>query len=313
MGGLNQISCSNNNGANLRAVTGYFSTGIGYNRFNVNSSSAYHYAGSFPGTMGFEDYAGYNCFQLDSVNSDLQENVGCTSFNCGVIYEYYPIYCSIYETEDFLVFDLGGGNYDTVYVNGGGYGGGESNSKFQMSNFNVDGKEHLQSQEIMSLDELYGSICLETRRRNYVDVYEMSQELLNNYPDSVQSLDAAMKLYLASLVLDSNGNKMSNLKTFYESLILENGENEYLVKKLFYLVQKCKVALHQYQSALTGFQEIINENPYNYDGLLASWDYAATYLLDSSNGSGGGISNYQLSMNNVQLEDLQSQIRNTNF
>jgi len=55
-----------------------------------------------------------------------------------------------------------------------------------------------------------------------------------------------------------------------------------------YLIQKCKVRLGQYQSALNGFQQIIDNNPYSYEGLLARWDYAATSLLDSTGGSGGG-------------------------
>jgi hypothetical protein len=39
---------------------------------------------------------------------------------------------------------------------------------------------------------------------------------------------------------------------------------------------------------MAGFQQIINENPYSYEGLVAKWDYMATHLLDSI--SGGAIS-----------------------
>ncbi|HEY5125677.1 MAG TPA: T9SS type A sorting domain-containing protein, partial [Ignavibacteria bacterium] len=55
-----------------------------------------------------------------------------------------------------------------------------------------------------------------------------------------------------------------------------------------YFIQKCKVILKQYVSALTGFEDIIIQNPYSYEGLVASWDYAATLLLvDTTQGSGG--------------------------
>ena len=46
--------------------------------------------------------------------------------------------------------------------------------------------------------------------------------------------------------------------------------------------------LEQYTSALAGFEEIITQNPYSYEGLVASWDYAATVLqMGTSNISGG--------------------------
>ncbi len=86
-------------------------------------------------------------------------------------------------------------------------------------------------------------------------------------------------------------------------MILQNGENEDLVRKLFYLSQKCKVALGLYESAMTGFQEIINQNPYTYEGLVASWDYAATSLLDSLHGSGGGVNDLELGMSDLEFEN----------
>ncbi|HAY33227.1 MAG TPA: hypothetical protein DCY06_03755 [Bacteroidetes bacterium] len=39
---------------------------------------------------------------------------------------------------------------------------------------------------------------------------------------------------------------------------------------------------------MTGFQQIVNENPYNYLGLVASWDYAATSLIAGLQGGSGG-------------------------
>ncbi|MBK6504828.1 MAG: T9SS type A sorting domain-containing protein [Ignavibacteria bacterium] len=81
---------------------------------------------------------------------------------------------------------------------------------------------------------------------------------------------------------------MSELKSFLESYILNNPEKEMMIRQAFYFIQKCKVSLGLYESAMTGFQQIINQFPYSYEGLLASWDYAATSLLNSQGGSGGG-------------------------
>ncbi|MBL0106508.1 MAG: T9SS type A sorting domain-containing protein [Ignavibacteria bacterium] len=62
-----------------------------------------------------------------------------------------------------------------------------------------------------------------------------------------------------------------------------------MIKQAFYYIQKCKVSLGDYASAMTGFQQIIDQNPYSYEGLVASWDYAsASLLLNGQGGSGGG-------------------------
>ncbi len=52
---------------------------------------------------------------------------------------------------------------------------------------------------------------------------------------------------------------------------------------------------------MSGFQEIINQNPYSYEGLVVSWDYAATsLLLNSQGGSGGGITNFKFQITNKE-------------
>jgi hypothetical protein len=205
-----------------------------------------------------------------------------------VEFQFDPTVCAITQTDDYFVIDVLGDStvFDTIWINGEGSGGSVSNvqSTARGSMFN--------EMEIADCSDLFNLICIEMRKRNYELVHTKSMEFLNNYIDSTGSMEVLSKLYLTGLVLDSSGNKISGLKNFFETLILQNGENERLVKKLFYLIQKCKTALGEYESAMTGFQQIINQNPYGYEGLVASWDYAATSLLLSAQGSGGGISNY---------------------
>ena len=159
-----------------------------------------------------------------------------------------------------------------------------------------------QENEINTLKILYAGLCLQTRMRHFDSIIIIATQLVNQYPDSNQSLDAISKLYFASLRKDSAGNKMSPLKSYLENLILIDSNNTSIIEKSFYFIQKCKVALKQYSSALAGFQQIINNNPYSYEALLASWDYAATTLLMNGGGS-GGESNVQFSMDNVQFKD----------
>jgi hypothetical protein len=68
-------------------------------------------------------------------------------------------------------------------------------------------------------------------------------------------------------------------------------------------VQKCKVLLRQYSSALSGFQTIINNNPNNFEGLLARWDYMATSLLMQGQGGGDFGSEATVSLHSIDIVD----------
>jgi len=126
------------------------------------------------------------------------------------------------------------------------------------------------------------------RKRNYTAAVTKAMSLLTLFPDSLLSLDAVSKLYLAKTRTDTSTASNTELKTFYETLILNHSGNIPLVRRCNYFVQKCKVLLRQYSSAMSGFQQIMEQNPYSYDALVAHWDYMATQLL--MQGSGGGES-----------------------
>ena len=108
---------------------------------------------------------------------------------------------------------------------------------------------------------------------------------MNTYPDSIKCLDVVNKLYLAALRTDTNGFVMQDMKNFFEAAIQNNPQNTSLINRIFYLIQKSKVKLHQYSSAMQGFQYILQQFPYGFEGLVASWDYAATSLLMQSGGN----------------------------
>ncbi|MBK9226143.1 MAG: T9SS type A sorting domain-containing protein [Ignavibacteria bacterium] len=132
------------------------------------------------------------------------------------------------------------------------------------------------------------SVSINLRRRDYERVSVLCSEMLTDYEDSINDASIISKLYLADLKQDTGSSRMSELKSFLESYILNNPEKEMMVRQAFYFIQQCKVSLGLYESAMTGFQQIINQFPYSYEGLLGSWDYAATSLLNSQGGSGGG-------------------------
>jgi tetratricopeptide (TPR) repeat protein len=142
---------------------------------------------------------------------------------------------------------------------------------------------------ISDVDELYNQINIEMRKRNYGEANDKCNDFLDLFMENEKALNVLSKLYFSSLMLDSAGSKMTPLKSYFEDLILTYGSNEKLVRKTFYLLQKCKASLGMYSDAMNGFQQIINQNPYSYLGLAAKWDYMAVHLLDSLSGIGGGL------------------------
>jgi type IX secretion system substrate protein len=271
--GYNNISNDGSNAYNIDVKNSYFLTDYGQNVFNISVQNlSKHLNGHFPndGTP-IDVNARYNCFKDNG--SPVQPPVYTVTWGEGgplvdFVFDPYLPDCTPSGPEGSIVVDLGNGVYDTLGTSSGG-GGGESNII------------------VITPKTIYDSICVEMRIRNYGIARNKCIELLTLFPDSLQSLDAVFKLYLASKMTDTSAGSYIALKTFYEALILNHPGNFALVKRCNYLVQKCKVLLRQYSSAMAGFEQIINQNPYSYEGLVARWDYMATHLLDSL--SGGAV------------------------
>jgi hypothetical protein len=306
--GFNNITNYGDGSRNIELTSSYFNIYKGQNTFNVEADSEYHFTGSM-----YESNASnpaqngkLNCFQFNG--SDAAESISLIWDNTGdpVDFTFTPYSCNEEPPMDFMTYNFENGINDTIYYEGDGSGGGKGNYELRIDNYDlrtnsrrdksdINNKEEIT--EITSMKSLADSIGINIRRRDYLKVYEDCMNMLTNYSDSLQSTTAISKLYLAGLRLDSSGNKIEILKTFLETLILNNPNNAALVKQSFYFIQKCKVSLKQYESAMAGFQDIIDENPYSYEGLVASWDYAATSLLfESEGGTGGGISNFKIQM-----------------
>ncbi len=228
----------------------------------------------------------FNCFKVSEIETTAVHNMAWGEDE-DVEFIFEPYYCGDNESESMIAFDLGNGNYDSIYTESQGSGGGESSYKLRIINYEL--KEKV---ELINVKSLEDSVSLNLRKRDYERVSDLCYQLLEDHIDSLKDVSVISKLYLAELRLDSAGSRITNLKSFLETLILSNPGRETLIKQAFYVIQKCKVSLGLYQSGMSGFQEIINQNPYSYEGLVASWDYAATSLL--SGGQGGGESSKKL-------------------
>jgi hypothetical protein len=277
LGGMNSIFNTGESSFDLFVENSYFLLDNGENIFDIASgSSSYHLYGSFPESGEINTSAVFNCFKVNNTPTpppvkDVVWGEGGTE-QVSFTFEPYLTGCTTDGGEDFIV-NLGNGLRDTITERVGGGGAPPNLPKGE-------------GMIVLSPKQMYDSICIQTRFRNYNYVKTRCMDLINAYPDSIQGLNAIPKLYLATTASDTSQSGISALKTYYENLILNHTNNTALINRCNYFVQKCKVRLRQYSSALAGFQQIINNNPYSYEALVAKWDYMATHLLDSLSSGG---------------------------
>jgi hypothetical protein len=247
----------------------------GYNIFRLEDSQTnnYHLEGTIPNDVGADPYpAENNCFQIGNgllVKHNLRW-IDETAINLDTV----PSSCNSERPESYMVFNLGNGINDTVRYESGGSGGGERairNYELGIKNYENSISENLKESasnaEVVSVKALSDSVSINLRKRNYERVSVLCREMLTDYADSVNDASIISKLYLAELKQDTSNSRMSELKSFLESYILNNPEKEMMIRQAFYFIQKCKVSLGLYESAMTGFQQIINQFPYSYEGL----------------------------------------------
>jgi len=122
------------------------------------------------------------------------------------------------------------------------------------------------------------------------------------------STNEGSKTQISSFAVSS----MSDLKSYYESYIQRHPENKTIVNEMFYYIQKCKVNLGDYESALNGYKAIMENNPGSMAGLSAKWEYTNLHLLMTSKGNtgkGGGEENTELE-NTAAYEQQHERLMN---
>ena len=301
-GGYNSITAEGQTAKCIQLSNSFLLIDEGYNIFRLEDSQTNNYQleGTIPNDVGADPYpAENNCFQLGNsllIKQNLRW-IDETAINLDTV----PSSCNSERPESFMVFNLGNGINDTVRYESGGSGGGERairNYELGIKNYensiSENLKESVSNAEVVSVKALSDSVSINLRKRDYERVSILCSEMLTEYADSINDASLISKLYLTELKQDTSSS-MSELKSFLESYILNNPEKEMMIRQAFYFIQKCKVSLGLYESAMTGFQQIINQFPYSYEGLLASWDYAATSLLNSNSGSGAGKNSMHIS------------------
>ncbi|MBM4158786.1 MAG: T9SS type A sorting domain-containing protein [Ignavibacteria bacterium] len=284
-GGKNIINLEAETVNNMFVECSIFDIDQGDNYFNIGDNSI-HLNGTFPDSLYMSEVKAIgNCFKINGEDPPaVMDSVYWFGSPEKVNFIFEPFNCQGQQENGYMVFTLNEQINDTIKIN---------NSTNQGNSF----------------EQLHNSITIDIRARKYDSSYIKCIEFINQYPDSLLTIDILNKIYISALKSelkpDSTGNRIGNLKTYLENLIQNNTGSTSLILNAYYYIQKCKAELGEYVSALNGFETIIRQNPYSMRGLVASWDYAAVSLLA---GSAGGI---EVEMrineynNNITEEELE--------
>lgn len=296
LGGSNVLTTSNGDCIYLDGLD--LNIGDGNNTFKITDSAGYHLRGYFPIPKPNDEKlngAG-NCFRIGTYeiqNEDIKLNVKWSDLE-PIIYDFGAQTCPV--GPNYCDYYIVAGEFanDTVwYECASGMGGG------QKDNAAI-------SPQVNEYNQIYDSLCINMRKKQYNLASQKCMALLNDYSDSARTINAVGKLYLTSLAM----NNVSDLKSFFEAFIQSHPGNTKLIQRMFYYIQKAKARLGQYISAMQGFQTIMNQFPTSFEGLAARWDYMATQLLDTTSGQGGGE---HLEIDNEQLTEEQQHERLLNL
>ncbi len=299
LGGSNVLTTYDGRNICLDALD--LNIGDGNNIFNVTNTGGYHIAGYFPTKPSTDKplNALGNCFRIEGFpcadDIDIKRNVTWIDLT-PVVFDFPFTSCP--ENPTYCDYYLGSNSSDTIWIEcTGGMGGGHKE---------ISKLERAFAPQTITYREIYDSLNINMRKRQYDLAAEKCMTLLDNYPDSSNVINCVDKLYCTALAR----NKVSELKSYYESFIQNHPNSAKLIQRMFYYIQKSKAKLGEYVSAMQGFQTIMNEFPTSFEGLAAKWDYMATQLLDSLQGQGGGEKEI---LNNEQLTDEQQHERLVNL
>ena len=329
--GYNTINTGEGEGVKLDAS--YVNIRNGGNIFGIGYSTSYHLRGYVPDdTTSNQDGRG-NCFRVDGADVDSAHarinifhgnltpiNYRLLNFNC-------PGSMMLAKTDDI--------------------------TQQKRTNVDRKVKEDIETKPLKELNEinsvdnhlLYHNMKEDLRAHEYKQAEQKCRMLLESGEEGMYATDAVRKLYHCVVVLSSGAasdkkelsanreskktayskelktvstsaslNSIAELKSYYEQYIQRYPSNSSIINEMFYYVQKCKIALGDYESALRGYRLLMEQNPSSMAGLSAKWEYMGVKLLisdKSSSNKGGGET--ETEVNKAQLTSEQQNERLINL
>jgi hypothetical protein len=249
-----------------------------YNRYNDTSN--YHIIGN------------YDCEDGPSSTLNARGNYWNTTpprfiLDCGVTLDYgnpFGSNCSATRPSgSYNVSDMGSGIYDSLfyepYEEGEGDGGGKP------------GAGGLS--EIPEDDELYGSMVLNSRLKNYSEAIGNAKDIINEHGTSRYLLSTLDGLYMSYHLSDTSSQSNTNslftaLRSYLEDKMEQYDTNLAITNKAYGYYIMCLVKMKEYSAAISAYENIMNNHPDPEARLAASWDRASVVLM--MNGEGGSYS-----------------------
>jgi len=286
-GGLNKLNAYDANCL-------YFSSGSdafvdkGNNCFNVLNEPYYHISGSYSMCFLAQYYSTHNLWNT----SPPQVNVLCDGFPIQYVYE--PIIETCPDRPDWElqlldqhITDMGNGVFDTLFLTGnyGGEGGGENSLKKKTA-----GEDRI----------LFAQALKKKRIKDYPSAITACKNIINSYDTSKYLISALDELFINNQYIDTiaeNNSQMTQLKNYLTQKIQQHQNNTRFVDKAYSYLLKSLTKLREFNEAIAGYENIINNHPDPVIRLSASWERAAVILL--MNGQGGAQK--QLTIRNEEL------------
>ena len=256
---------------------------IGYNCLTISNPNYYHLYGSVDPSLSqyFAKRNGWNG------NGSIPRYYLYNTNNDPVTVLYQPVvFCNEpINFNSFILYELGDGTYDTVWVS-------DNNIGVQVPDDEVI---YSQAMEHMGNNEYFNAI---TNLKNIID----------NYPESSYLCASLYDLYACYEGLDTADQNhrdiiFGDLKFYLSNKIEQYEDNEEFVSIAYNLILMCETLLENYNDAMTGYEFIALYHPNPDERMWASMDYG--YVYELLNGLGGGESSNpkRTSVNVLKLMD----------
>ena len=259
----------------------------GSNCFITNTNPSYHIFGEI--CLGAKPYQAANNYWSPSTPAF---NLLCNGNNISVNYTPTLSTCPIIDPQNatYEIIDHGNGIYDTIMITPSESGDGGGRAGSLSGNF--------KSTSITSAAKLYGAITSRNHRA-FHDAIIKCKDIIDNNDTSEYINSALTELYRNYLESDTTGNQIittglfNSLKTYIAGKMQQYYVNPQFTEKLYQYYLMCLVKCMDYQEAIAGYENIINNHPDEIVRLNASWDRSAVILLM---GQGGGENQLKIAM-----------------
>ncbi|MEO6695056.1 MAG: T9SS type A sorting domain-containing protein [Ignavibacteria bacterium] len=269
-GGLNKLVSENHNNIYFNLGSNTFLE-VGVNCLIINNTSYYNVKGSLSGTCARAFPARFNYWFPYPPTSDIL----CNGSNLPLNYNNALSECSSFSVDEvtsYEIIDRGDGIFDSIPISNDIYGGEDDED-----------------------EEMMGMSMSQRNSGDFDESINSGKILINNYDTSnfiYSALDEIYSSYQLKDTLEVESNTIvlfSELKNYLESKIQQYATNESVVEKAYSYYLMSLIKLKNYNEAIAGYDNIINNHPDETVRLLASWDRSAVTLL--LGGSGGGENN----------------------